>query len=216
MNIIKLKFLVILSIMVVVECGAEDLPKEKIHNFTVDTSAANLLWLSGKQMKTEPHEHVLAMCDKSGLNGVAPLIAAQEVPVYDESVPKPTLSGIRYGNHERHILDFWKAESKSPTPLVFVIHGGAWKGGEKERVHRFADVQKLLDAGISVVAINYRLMKHIDGEGIMPPVNAPMYDAARALQFVRTKARDWNIDKQRIGAAGGSAGACTSLCGLSR
>ena len=35
--------------------------------------------------------------------------------------------------------------------------------------------------------------------------------AARALQFVRSKAAEWNIDKARIGASGGSAGACSSL-----
>lgn len=138
-------------------------------------------------------------------------VVAQEAPVYDASVPKPTLSNISYGKHERHILDFWKAEANSPTPLVFVVHGGGWKGGEKERLHRFANVQQLLDAGISVVAINYRLMRHIDVEEIIPPVKAPMYDAGRALQFVRSKADEWNIDKERIGAAGGSAGACTSL-----
>ena len=125
------------------------------------------------------------------------------------SVPKPTLTEVRYGKHPRHVLDFWKAESEKPTPLVFVIHGGGWKGGSKERLDRFADTQALLDAGISVVAINYRLMKH--AEGVVPPVKAPMDDAARALQFVRSKAAEWNIDKTRIGAAGGSAGACTSL-----
>ena len=38
-----------------------------------------------------------------------------------------------------------------------------------------------------------------------------MHDAARALQFIRSKAKEWNIDKTRIGAAGGSAGACSSL-----
>ena len=38
-----------------------------------------------------------------------------------------------------------------------------------------------------------------------------MHDAARALQFVRSKAAEWNIDKARIGASGGSAGACSSL-----
>jgi len=136
---------------------------------------------------------------------------AQDEPAYPPSVPKPTLSDISYGEHERHILDFWKAESSTPAPLVFVIHGGGWSSGEKERVQRFADVGRLLDAGISVVAINYRLMKHIEGSGIMPPVKVPMFDAARALQFVRSKAKEWNIDKQRIGAAGGSAGACTGL-----
>ncbi len=136
---------------------------------------------------------------------------AQDAPAYHPMVPEPTFSTIGYGEHERNVLDFWKAESNEPTPLVFVIHGGGWKGGEKERIHRFVDVQQLLDAEISVVAINYRLMKHANEEGVTPPVMAPMYDAARALQFVRNKAETWNIDKERIGAAGGSAGACTSL-----
>ena len=48
-------------------------------------------------------------------------------------------------------------------------------------------------------------------DGEVPPVKGPLHDAARALQFVRSKAGEWNIDKQRIGASGGSAGACTSL-----
>jgi acetyl esterase/lipase len=130
---------------------------------------------------------------------------------YDASVPKPTFTGIRYGNHERQILDFWKAESATPTPVVFVIHGGGWQGGSKERLNRFADANALLKAGISVVAINYRYVSQAAAAGIKPPVMAPLYDAARSLQFVRSKAADWNIDKKRIGAAGGSAGACSSL-----
>jgi acetyl esterase/lipase len=105
------------------------------------------------------------------------------------------------------VLDFWKAESDSPTPVAFVIHGGGWKGGSKERLNRFADSNALLEAGISVVAINYRYVTSTE----KPPVKAPLHDAARALQFVRSKAREWNLDKKRIGAAGGSAGACSSL-----
>ena len=38
-----------------------------------------------------------------------------------------------------------------------------------------------------------------------------MHDAARALQFVRKKASEWNFDPERIGLSGGSAGACTAL-----
>ena len=127
------------------------------------------------------------------------------------AVVKPTLANVPYGVHERHILDFWKAESATPTPLAFVIHGGGWQGGEKERVNKFVSVEDLLAQGISVVAINYRLMKHAVEDQVMPPVKAPLHDAARALQFVRSKAGEWNIDKTRIGAAGGSAGACSSL-----
>ena len=135
--------------------------------------------------------------------------AAKESSQYDQSVPKPTLTGIKYGDHNRNVIDFWKAKADAPTPLVFVIHGGGWVGGSKERVDRFADVQKLLDAGISVAAINYRYIRQAGD--LSPPVKAPLYDAARALQFVRKQSAAWNIDKQRIGAAGGSAGACSSL-----
>ena len=126
---------------------------------------------------------------------------------YGSNVPKPTLSEIVYGKHERNILDFWKAESDEPTPVAFVIHGGGWKGGSKERLDRFADPNALLKAGISVVAINYRYVTSTE----KPPVKAPLHDAARALQFVRSKAKEWNLDKKRIGAAGGLAGACSSL-----
>ena len=128
---------------------------------------------------------------------------------YEGDVPIPTKIGVAYGKHERHILDFWQAESDKPTPLVMVIHGGGWSGGSKERMARFADARALLDAGISVAAINYRLMRH--AADVTPPVKAMMHDSARALQFIRTKAKAWNIDPTRIGLAGGSAGACTSL-----
>ena len=130
---------------------------------------------------------------------------------YDPSVPQPTYSEVKYGEHSRHVIDFWKAESETATPLVFVIHGGGWQGGSKERLHRFADVNALLKAGISVAACNYRYVKQAAAAGIEPPVKAPLHDAARALQFIRSQSEEWNLDKQRIGAAGGSAGACSSL-----
>ena len=135
-----------------------------------------------------------------------PLVANEQYPA---SVPKPTLSEVAYGGHERQVLDFWKAASDQPTPLVFVIHGGGWRNGSKERLARFVDAAALLKEGISVVAINYRYTKN--NSELQPPVKAPLYDAARALQFVRSKAAEWNIDTDRIAAAGASAGACSSL-----
>jgi len=135
------------------------------------------------------------------------IFAKSKDPSYTPNLPQPSQSEIRYGKHERNVLDFWKAESISPAPVAFVIHGGGWKGGSKERLDRFADPIALLQAGISVVAINYRYVTSDES----PPVKAPLHDAARALQFVRSKAKEWNINKNRIGAAGGSAGACSSL-----
>ncbi len=122
----------------------------------------------------------------------------------------PTQANVAYGTHERQVLDFYQAKSGKPTPLLFFIHGGGWVGGDKAG-RTGASVKQFLDAGISVVSINYRYSWQAQIAGVKPPVKAPLEDAARALQFVRSKAKEWNIDKTRIGASGGSAGACSSL-----
>src|SRR5205823_1565148 len=124
--------------------------------------------------------------------------------------PAPTAVNVAYGSHERQVLDFWQAKSDRPTPLVLYIHGGGWQGGDKSSLSGPA-IQRYLDAGISVAAINYRYVKQAAALKIEPPVKAPLEDAARALQFLRSKAAEWNLDRKRIGATGGSAGACSSL-----
>ncbi len=124
--------------------------------------------------------------------------------------PTPTHADVPYGKHPRQKLDFWQAKSDSPTPLVVLIHGGGWTGGDKKG-YGAGSIKPFLDAGISVAAINYRLIQQAMEEKVEPPVKAPLHDAARAIQFLRSKAKEWNIDKKRVGATGGSAGACTSL-----
>jgi acetyl esterase/lipase len=116
------------------------------------------------------------------------------------------LADVPYGKHPRQVLDFYPAKSDKPTPVVFYIHGGGWQGGDKK-----TNPKGFNDKGISVVAINYRYVKNGVEEKVEPPVKAPLEDAARALQFTRSKAKEWNLDKTRIGATGGSAGACSSL-----
>lgn len=114
----------------------------------------------------------------------------------------PTHAEVSYGPHERNVLDFWKAAGDGPRPLLVFIHGGGWTGGDKKQ--NAATLQPYLDKGISCAAINYRL----SGQAPLP---APVHDAARAIQFIRTKAADWNINTSRIALTGGSAGACTSM-----
>ncbi len=135
----------------------------------------------------------------------APAVTPKATP--GPQVPPPTIADVPYGPHPKQVLDFYKAESDKPTPLVFVIHGGGWMGGAKKPV----GVAPYLRAGISVVSIEYRFIPEATKDGVKPPVAGPRGDAARALQFVRSKAQEWNIDKTRIGATGGSAGACSSL-----
>ncbi|HBH51384.1 MAG TPA: lipase [Planctomycetaceae bacterium] len=116
--------------------------------------------------------------------------------------PKPTLANIAYGPHERQVLDFWQAAGTGARPLLVFIHGGGWITGDKGQ--KMPLLKPFLDQGISCAAINYRLAPE-------HPLPAPVHDAARAVQFLRFKAREWQIDETRIGLTGPSAGACTSM-----
>ena len=122
--------------------------------------------------------------------------------------PAPTIRDMPYGEHPKQTLDFYKANSDRPTPLVVFIHGGGWTAGTKNNP---AGLQQFLDAGISVASVEYRFIQDAMEIGIQPPVRAPLYDAARAIQLLRSKAGELNFDKKRVAYMGGSAGACTSL-----
>ncbi len=121
--------------------------------------------------------------------------------VVEEKIP-PTHANVHYAPHAKTVIDFWRADGDGPRPLLVYIHGGGWIGGDKKR--RAADVKPYLDQGISYAAVNYRL----SGEAPLP---VPVHDAARAIQFIRSKAEQWNVRTDRIALTGGSAGACTSM-----
>jgi hypothetical protein len=129
---------------------------------------------------------------------LAPLALAQT----PTEVPRATHRDVKYGPHARNVLDFWQAESKTPTPVLFSIHGGGFLEGDKAVSPQL--LKECLEAGISVVTINYRFST----QAIAP---APFQDGARAVQFVRSQARKWNLDPARIAATGVSAGAGISL-----
>lgn len=125
--------------------------------------------------------------------------------------PVPTLADFHYGEHERQVLDFYRAPGETPRPVVFYIHGGGWQGGDKRDTKWLPMYQQYLNAGVSVVSINYRFVPQAAAAKVQPPVSWPLHDAARALQTLRYHAAEWNVDPQRIAASGSSAGACSSL-----
>lgn len=115
----------------------------------------------------------------------------------------PTQADVRYGPHERNVIDLYLAESDQPAPLVLYIHGGGFRQGDKRSINR-AQLRRFLDTGMSVAAINYRLTD-------AAPMPAAYLDCARALQFLRHNAGRWNSDPKLVASTGGSAGAGTSL-----
>ena len=113
----------------------------------------------------------------------------------------PTHKDVSYGPHERHNLNFWQVDSDTPLGILIQIHGGGWIGGKK------ADTQdkNVFELGYHTASINYPLVSNGD---IQP---AMAHAAARAVQFIRYKAEEWNIDPSRIMLTGGSAGAASSM-----
>ena len=116
-----------------------------------------------------------------------------------ESKPEPDLANVKYGEHERNVMDVWFANKSKTTPLAIFIHGGGFDYGSKEKINARA-LSQLLKAGISVASISYRYKT-------TAPLPAAHHDAKQALQFIRSKAELWHIDKDKIGIWGGSGGA---------
>jgi len=112
----------------------------------------------------------------------------------------PTFKDVAYGPHKRQRLNFWQAKSEKPTAVLVQIHGGGWLGGRKSEKAS----PRVLAGGVSYCSINYRLAT----TDVLP---ASVMDAARAIQFLRTKAGEWRIDARRIVVQGGSAGGASSL-----
>jgi acetyl esterase/lipase len=118
----------------------------------------------------------------------------------------PDLENIRYGPHPRNVLDLWKAKSSGTTPILLYLHPGGFTHGDKTWIERYdRDLRELcLEHGISVASAGYRYSTDA-------PFPAPMADSARAVQFLRSKAHEWNLDPKAVALSGASSGAGIAL-----
>lgn len=96
-------------------------------------------------------------------------------------------------------LDLYLATAPGPRPALLYIHGGAWSTGNKNGGYGLALVPALAMAGITVVSLNYRLAPQWKFPAMIEDIRC-------AIRFMRIKATQWNIDTNRIGVIGNSAG----------
>ncbi len=82
-----------------------------------------------------------------------------------ERIP-PTHADVKYGPHERNVMDVWLAKSDKPTPVLVSIHGGGFRGGDKSVDAGI--LNQCLDSGISVAAISADEIRRIENEGLLP------------------------------------------------
>lgn len=96
-------------------------------------------------------------------------------------------------------------KSNTPLPLVIWVHGGGWKKLTKED---FGRQTILLKHGFAVASINYRLTRY----ATFP---AQIYDTKAAIRFLRKHAADYNLNPDKFGLWGSSAGGhLVSLAGV--
>lgn len=116
----------------------------------------------------------------------------------------PEYEAVSYGPHPRQVMDLWLAAETDRAPLVIYVHGGGFISGDKRAVRGLDMLPRLLERGVSVASINYRLLN-----------DAPLYqvlrDGARAVQFARAQAETYRIDPARVAIVGSSAGAGIAL-----
>lgn len=97
-----------------------------------------------------------------------------------------------------------QVQSDTPTAGVVILPGGGYGGHAIDHEgHQFA--QWFASLGVTSAICTYRLRgKGNRGEGYGHPT--PMIDAQRAIQTMRAKAGQYNLDPNRIGVIGFSAG----------
>ncbi|MEM7230299.1 MAG: alpha/beta hydrolase fold domain-containing protein [Planctomycetota bacterium] len=111
----------------------------------------------------------------------------------------PTPTNHFYGPHFRNSVHFYESDPAGPpAPVILFIHGGGWVVGSKTDVQ--PHVQPLLDRGFAVASMNYRFSQ----QGVFP---AQIHDAKACVRLLRANAASFNIDPDRIGVFGFSAGA---------
>ena len=117
----------------------------------------------------------------------------------------PDLTDVAYGPHERNKLDLYQTKAANgPAPVVVFIHGGGFRNGDKSKWAKDKELTALVNSGVTCATINYPFLTSA-------PVQDILKHCARSVQFLRSKAGEWNLDKTRFAAIGGSAGPGTSL-----
>jgi len=93
-------------------------------------------------------------------------------------------------------------DATNPLPCIVVIHGGAWRGGHRNLHNDLT--WKFAQRGYVSATVSYRFCPK-------SPFPAQVQDVKAAVRFLRANAQKYNIDPDRIGAVGFSAGAHLSM-----
>lgn len=109
---------------------------------------------------------------------------------------------VLFGSHDDHVLtaDYYGPQGPGKYPALVAVHGGAWKIGSSDAYQHWGPY--LAKQGFVVFSVNYRLV-----QGVKNRYPAPVQDLRAAVQYLRSNPEEYQIDSDRIGLIGDSAGA---------
>jgi acetyl esterase/lipase len=136
------------------------------------------------------------------LLAVAPLLAQQPAmpPVPDDVIARLDVEYSRVG--ERMAMDVFRPKAAGPHPGVIAIHGGGFRRGS--RTSYVPLCIRLAQRGFVCATVSYRLSPRHQ-------FPAPVEDVKAAVRHLRANAALHDLDPNRIGATGGSAGGHLAL-----
>lgn len=94
-------------------------------------------------------------------------------------------------------------------PVVIVIHGGGFWSGDKAAPRERQTAEILAAAGYFVASINFHLAPSRDNRG--PAFPQAIYDCQSAVRWIKGESGKYGLNRNRIGAIGGSSGGWLSL-----
>ncbi|MEJ2095030.1 MAG: alpha/beta hydrolase, partial [Gammaproteobacteria bacterium] len=110
------------------------------------------------------------------------------------------LEDISYGEFERQKFDVYIPENASSAPVIFLVHGGAWRLGNKSSNRLLNNkLGRWLPQGFIFISTNYRLLPDTD------PLEQAN-DVALSLSTAQEKASSWGGDPEKFILMGHSAG----------
>ena len=129
---------------------------------------------------------------------LAMLLAAGQAAAAEYEIANHT--DLVFAEHDgvKLVGDLYLPKGRTKAPVLVAVHGGGWQIGSRA-AYRYWGLF-LARNGYALFAIDYRLAK----AGVFP---AAVYDTKAAIQFVRAKAGEYNLDADRIGLIGDFAGA---------
>lgn len=113
----------------------------------------------------------------------------------------PTKDGLVYGTADGQPLtmDYYAPKGRGRHPIVIIIHGGGYHGGDAKSGSEAYVADFLAPAGYAVFSVNYRLAPKY-------PYPYMVLDVQRAVRYIRYHAKEYDADPNKIALVGGSAG----------